>query len=169
MKLSVLGVVAFVSLSIFAQASTVLAGGAPPPRLPPPDTQQPQMTPQATPHVTATPVAEQEEFVMPSGNIGCTFTPAGGTPTYRPDDGGPELACDIIAPRYVRATLGRAGAATIDRKVGDPSCCSAGPVLDYGATWSGGPFSCVSERTGLSCRRDDGHAFVLSRASIAAD
>ncbi|NVD41511.1 hypothetical protein HT585_21825 [Ensifer sp. HO-A22] len=165
MKLSVVGVVAFVSLAILAFENTALAGGAPPPRLPPPDTQQPQSGPQAT----AVPVAEQEEFVMPSGNIGCIFTPAGGTATYQPADGGPELSCDIIAPRYVRATLARSGAATINREVGDPSCCSAAPVLEYGATWSGGPFSCISERTGLSCRRDDGHAFVLSRASISAN
>ncbi|MBP1875137.1 hypothetical protein J2Z19_004870 [Ensifer adhaerens] len=169
MKLSVVGVVAFVFLSIVAQATTALAGGAPPPRLPPPDTQQPQTTPQSTPQPTAIPAAEQEEFVMPSGNIGCIFTPAGGTATYQPVDGGPELSCDIIAPRYVRATLGRSGAATINREVGDPSCCSAAPVLEYGATWSGGPYSCTSERTGLSCRRDDGHAFVLSRASISAN
>ncbi len=169
MKLSVLGVVAFASLSILANAGTTLAGGAPPPRLPPPDTLQPQQTPQIAPQTMATPVAEQEQFVMPSGNIGCVYTPAGGTATYQPLDGGPELACDIIAPRYARATLGRSGAATIDRAVGDPSCCSAGPVLEYGATWSGGPYSCTSERTGLSCRRDDGHAFVLSRASISAN
>lgn len=169
MKLSVLGVVAFVSLSIMAQATSAVAGGAPPPRLPPPDASQPQATPQSTPQATVIPVAEQEEFVMPSGNIGCIYTPAGGTQTYQPADGGPELSCDIIAPRYVRATLGRAGAATINRAVGDPSCCSAGPVLEYGVTWSGGPFSCISERTGLSCRREDGHAFVLSRASISAN
>lgn len=165
MKLSMVGVVAFVSLSIMALENTALAGGAPPPRLPPPDTQQPQAVPQAT----TAPIGEQEEFMMPSGNISCIFTPAGGTATYQPDDGGPELSCDIIAPRYVRATLGRSGAATINREVGDPSCCSAGPVLDYGATWTGGPYSCTSERTGLSCRRDDGHAFVLSRASISAN
>ncbi len=169
MKLSVVGIVAFVSLSIMAEATAALAGGAPPPRLPPADTQQPQAIPQATPQSTVTPVGEQEEFVMPSGNIGCIFTPAGGTPTYQPVDGGPELSCDIIAPRYVRATLGRSGAAKINREVGDPSCCSAGPVLDYGATWTGGPYSCTSERTGLSCRRDDGYAFVLSRASISAN
>lgn len=160
MKLSVVGVLVFLSLSTMAQA-----GGAPAPRMPSPDTQQSQ----SVPLTTAAPTAEQEEFVMPSGNIGCIYTPAGGTATYQPDGGGPELACDIIAPRYVRATLRRAGAATINREVGDPSCCSAGPVLEYGATWSGGPFSCISERTGLSCRREDGHAFVLSRASISAN
>ena len=31
----------------------------------------------------------QINFVMPSQNVGCTYTPAGGTPTYRPFDGGP--------------------------------------------------------------------------------
>ncbi|HEV7319811.1 MAG TPA: hypothetical protein VGO04_14535 [Ensifer sp.] len=161
MKLLVAGVSIFLCLSTLAQA-----GGAPPPRLPSPEGQQQQ---QSLPETTAEPAGEQEMFMMPSGNIGCVYTPAGGTAVYRPADGGPELACDIVSPRYVRATLGRAGAATLDHAVGDPSCCSADTVLDYGQGWEQGPFSCVSERTGLSCRRDDGHSFLLSRAQVSAD
>jgi hypothetical protein len=45
-------------------------------------------------------------FVTPSGNIGCTYIPKGGTAMYTPDDGGPELGCDRIQPLYVR--LGKA-------------------------------------------------------------
>ncbi|OCO97993.1 MULTISPECIES: hypothetical protein [unclassified Ensifer] len=160
MKLLVAGVSFFLSLSTFA-----VAGGAPAPRMPAPEGQQQQ-------NLFETPVrpaGEQESFIMPSGNIGCVYTPAGGTAVYQPQDGGPELACDIVSPRYVRATLGRAGAAMLNHAIGDPSCCSAGQVLDYGQTWSQGPFSCRSERTGLSCRRDDGHGFVLSRAQVSAD
>jgi hypothetical protein len=41
-------------------------------------------------------------FVTPSGNIGCTYIPKGGTAMYTPDDGGPELGCDRIQPLYVR-------------------------------------------------------------------
>lgn len=160
MKLLVVGVSIFLSLSTLAAA-----GGAPPPRMPSAEGQQQQ----GLPETAAQPVGEQEMFMMPSGNIGCVYTPAGGTAVYQPQDGGPELACDIVAPRYVRATLGRAGAATLNHAVGDPSCCSADTVLDYGQGWAQGPFSCVSERTGLSCRRQDGHGFVLSRAQVSAD
>ena len=160
MKLLVVGVSLFLSLSTLAQA-----GGAPPPRMPSPEGQQQQSQPEPT----VGPAGVQEIFVMPSGNIGCVYTPAGGTPVYQPADGGPELACDIVAPRYVRATLGRTGAATLNHAVGDPSCCSSGPVLDYGQSWARGPFSCASQRTGLSCRRDDGHSFLLSRAQVSAD
>lgn len=159
MKLLVVGVSLFLSLSTLVEA-----GGAPAPRMPSPEGQQ-----QNPPETTVRPAGEQEMFVMPSGNIGCVYTPAGGTAVYQPEDGGPELACDIVAPRYVRATLGRSGVAAINRAVGDPSCCSAGQVLDYGETWSRGPFSCLSQRTGLSCRRDDGHGFRLSRARVSAD
>lgn len=33
-------------------------------------------------------------FSMPSGNVECIFTPAGGSNVYKPADGGPELSCD---------------------------------------------------------------------------
>ncbi|OJF91443.1 hypothetical protein AX760_23500 [Pararhizobium antarcticum] len=111
----------------------------------------------------------QEGFVLPSGNIGCIYTPEGGTSVYRPQDGGPELACDRVEPRYVRATLSADGPATLDKNVGDPSCCSVAPVLDYGETWRQGPFSCTSTRTGLTCDRGDGHTFFLSRRRIEAN
>jgi hypothetical protein len=37
------------------------------------------------------------------------------------------------------------------------------PVLAYGRTWKRGPFTCVSRRTGLTCRNAGGHGFALSR------
>ena len=52
----------------------------------------------------------QVEFNTPSGNIGCIYTPAGGTPVYETTDGDAELQCDRIEPNYVRAFVG-AGAA----------------------------------------------------------
>ena len=107
--------------------------------------------------------------MLPSGNIGCVYTPQGGTDVYRPVDGGPELSCDRVEPRYVRATLAASGAAMLLNEVSDRGCCSAGPVLDYGETWAAGPFSCLSTRTGLSCARNDGHSFFLSRRRIDAN
>lgn len=111
----------------------------------------------------------QEEFVLPSGNIGCTYTPAGGTDVYMPADGGPELFCDRIEPQYVRIILGRSGRAVLLRDAGDQGCCVASPVLDYGSVWRAGPFTCRSQRTGLSCERGDGHSLFLSRRRISAD
>ena len=151
-------------LAVFSMISTVLAQGAPPPRLP---AAEGGKTPVTVPETKT--VGRQEGFVLPSGNIGCIYTPEGGTDVYQPADGGPELACDRVEPRYVRASLSRKGAARLAHDVGDPSCCSAGPVLDYGQTWSAGPFSCLSTRTGLSCERNDGHSFFLSRKRLAAN
>jgi hypothetical protein len=105
------------------------------------------------------------EFMMPSQNIGCVFVPEGGTAVYEPRDGGPELACDRVEPRYVSVVLGPAGAPIMIEEPGEAPCCS-GPVLDYGNTWSEGPFTCTSARTGLTCQRDDGAGFSLSRARI---
>lgn len=150
-------------LAVFSMTTQVLADGAPPPRLPSAEGDKIVTVPETKSH------GLQEEFVLPSGNIGCVYTPQGGTEVYQPADGGPELSCDRVEPRYVRATLSSAGAATLFNDVGDQSCCSAGPVLDYGQTWSAGPFSCLSTRTGLSCERSDGHSFFLSRKRLDAN
>lgn len=151
-------------LAVLSMTHQVFADGAPPPRLP---TVEGDKTPVTVPETKT--FGRQEEFVLPSGNIGCIYTPEGGTQVYQPADGGPELACDRVEPHYVRATLSRKGAATLAKNVGDPSCCSAGPVLDYGQTWTAGPFSCLSTRTGLSCERNDGHSFFLSRKRLVAN
>src|SRR5579862_4910497 len=107
-------------------------------------------------------------FVMPSGNIACIFTPAGGSSVYVPADGGPELSCDRAAPSYLRFTLAASGPATVVSNVGDPSCCGGSNTFAYGLTWWAAPFSCTSSSTGLSCRRADGHGFFISKAKVQA-
>ncbi len=102
-------------------------------------------------------------FAAPSGNIGCTYVPEGGTDVYVPQDGGPELQCDRVEPVYLRLFLYKSGGAEQFTNVGDASCCSADNVLDYGNTWKKGAFTCISERTGLTCTRGDGHGFFISR------
>ena len=111
--------------------------------------------------------AEQIEFVLPSGNIGCIYTPKGGVPNYHPVDGGPELSCDRVEPEYVRIILGPTGNAVLHKNVGDASCCSAEPVLAYGKRWKAGPFRCKSSTSGLDCRRG-AHGFFMSRARLEA-
>jgi hypothetical protein len=107
----------------------------------------------------------QIEFSLPSGNIGCVYTPEGGTDTYEPAGGGPELSCDRVAPSYVRVILGPEGKARRYNDVGDASCCGGG-TFAYGKTWDMGPFQCKSAETGLTCRRHDGRGFTMSRKSI---
>lgn len=166
MKIPTMVALAFVCLTTLAWAQ-----GAPPPRMP---TAEGSSSEKATAPETTEVVPEakvygrQQQFVLPSGNIGCVYTPEGGTATYQPADGGPELFCDRVEPHYIRAILMKSGRAQVFDSVGDQSCCSAGPILDYDATWVAGPFSCVSTQTGLSCARDDGHSFFLSRRRVDA-
>ncbi|WP_275784914.1 hypothetical protein [Pararhizobium gei] len=152
-------------IAFLSAASSAVADGAPPPRTPTADGGKVTTVPE-----TATKsYGRQREFVLPSGNIGCVYTPRGGVAHYQPADGGPELSCDRVEPRYIRATLAAHGPAMLLKDVGDQGCCASGPVLDYGETWTAGPFSCLSGRTGLSCNRADGHSFFLSRKRISAD
>jgi hypothetical protein len=107
----------------------------------------------------------QSEFVMPSNNVGCIYTPAGGTDTYQTADGLAELSCDRVEPSYVRVILGSAGKPKKYTNVGDASCCSTSSVLAYGEVWQQGPFTCYSEITGLVCNRGS-HGFSMSRKAI---
>jgi hypothetical protein len=119
------------------------------------------------PNVVTFPAASngQITFVTPSRNIGCTYTPAGGTPVYKPFDGGPELSCDRIKPKYVRLVLTPKMLHRFD-DVGDQDCCGVENVFAYGARWSQGPFSCESAESGLTCRLADGRGFSISTAAI---
>lgn len=111
--------------------------------------------------------AGQVEFVLPSGNIGCIYTPKGGTDVYQPVNGGPELSCDRVEPKYVRIILGPTGKAVLHKNVGDASCCSAGPVLSYGKPWKAGPFTCKASKSGLDCKRGK-NGFFMSRSRLKA-
>jgi len=105
-------------------------------------------------------------FLTPSNNIACIYTPQGGSATYVPEDGGPELQCDRAEPTYLRFILGRQGKAKELSDVGDQGCCAGTNTLQYGSTWSVAPFSCVSATTGLTCTRGDGHGFFISKAKV---
>ncbi len=104
-------------------------------------------------------------FSMPSGNVDCVFTPAGGSKVYQPLDGGPELSCDRRDPSYVNLTMTPKRVARTNNP-GEQSCCSVDNPLPYGKTWAKDGFTCESAQTGLTCRRSDGHGFSISRAAI---
>ncbi|HEX8906675.1 MAG TPA: DUF6636 domain-containing protein, partial [Longimicrobiaceae bacterium] len=38
-----------------------------------------------------------------------------------------------------------------------------GRVLGYGSTWRRGPFTCLVEASGVTCRNRQGHGFTVSR------
>ena len=107
-------------------------------------------------------------FLMPSNNVECIYTPLGGGANYVPEDGGPELSCDRMAPTYLRFTLGAHGPAQLIKDVGDQSCCGGTNYFAYGTSWRVAPFTCESTASGLSCERDDGHGFFISKAHVKA-
>lgn len=106
----------------------------------------------------------QITWVMPSGNIGCIYTPRGGTDTYQPAGGGPEISCDRIAPSYVNITLGYDGPAVLTENPGEQGCCGGDNVFAYGNTVKLEGFMCSSSDAGLICETPDKkHGLCLSR------
>ncbi|WP_245464679.1 MULTISPECIES: hypothetical protein [unclassified Mesorhizobium] len=108
----------------------------------------------------------QIEFNTPSGNIGCIYTPKGGTSTYQPQDGGPELSCSRVEPSYVTVILGPKGAATLIKNPGEQGCCGDVTRLGYGNSWSKGSFTCLSSKKGLTCTSSGGHGFFISKGTV---
>lgn len=110
----------------------------------------------------------QVSFVMPSNNVDCIYTPKGGTPTYTPANGGPELSCDRAEPTYVNVRLGQGAPAEVTPDPGEQPCCSGTNTFAYGNTATlGTAFICASGKTGLVCQTaDKQHGFTISRAKI---
>jgi len=120
--------------------------------------------PAAPPANISTPSAPgvSTEFMAPSGNIACVYTPAGGTAVYQTADGRAELKCDRSEPEYVRIVLPENGPARIE-PTDERGCCS-GETTQYGQDWSAGPFSCDVTESGLICVNREQHGFTLSRS-----
>jgi hypothetical protein len=108
------------------------------------------------------------KFSTPSANVECTYV-AKATANYTPRDGAPELSCDRANPKYVRVTIGGKDEALkrVDNPPDQP-CCGADHILAYGQKWTGGPFTCESEKTGLTCRGPKGRGFFLGLKAIRA-
>ena len=103
------------------------------------------------------------EFTMPSGNIGCFYTPAGGTDIYETSDGGAELSCDRVEPSLCARDAGRSGQGrTLSPMWAMLPAAGRTTYFEYGEVWSEGPFSCISSTTGLTCTRGT-HGFSMSR------
>ncbi len=109
----------------------------------------------------------QISFVMPSGNIGCLYTPEGGTDVYEPADGGPELICERIEPSYRTVILTPWDAPTVLKNPDEQACCGGDNVFKYGNTTVLDGFVCASSSAGLRCRTEDGeHGFSMARAGV---
>ena len=111
---------------------------------------------------------DQVTFVMPSNNVDCVYTPLGGSPTYVPENGGPELSCDRASPVYTNVRLIPGAPAAVTPNPGEQPCCSGTNTFAYGNTINlGDDFLCSSLTTGLVCETaDKRHGFTISRAKI---
>ncbi|MDQ5820312.1 MAG: hypothetical protein M3540_02615 [Actinomycetota bacterium] len=107
-------------------------------------------------------------FRLPSGNIGCIYADASITGRaflrcdtrfgLRPE---PRARCEqdwtgIVFPAASKPRPQCAGDTALD---------SRARVIPYGGRWVGGGYICTSSRTGLRCKRRNGHGFFLSRTS----
>ena len=108
----------------------------------------------------------QIEFTMPSGNVGCIYTPEGGTDVYEPMGGGPELSCDRVEPAYVRVTMGPAGKPKRYNNVGDASCCGSRTTSSIMARCGDTMDSAACRRRPASICKRGGHGFSMSRKAI---
>lgn len=106
-------------------------------------------------------------FNLPSGNLGCTYIPPGGTPVYATATGGAELHCTRVEPSYRVVVMdGHLGGHRAFAPGEVPGLPIAG-VLPYGAFWQRGPFTCLSARAGLICTNGSGAGLRMARAEVA--
>ena len=102
-------------------------------------------------------LASGGEFRTPSSNIECYY------------EAGPKtLVCIRYKPDVQSVFLfvdeePNVGPPETDSTSADPKL----PVLDYGRTWARGPVSCISEKSGLTCKSGK-HGFSMSRAAVKA-
>jgi hypothetical protein len=110
-------------------------------------------------------------FKTPSDNVHCQVEDWGGGSVY--------LRCDMseiqgrVPPRPRDCDLDWGGAFSVSRdKRRAQRICHGDTVRDerlqtlaYGSTWRKAGFTCVSERSGLTCSNRFGSGFRLSRSS----
>jgi len=134
--------------------------------------------------IAASPVAADSSTAVrsgylrtPSGSVYCDYLYGGATKAYRyvrcgfrgslvPPEPKPRGGCRVVDYVGNRVVLHQTGRGTTEPCAGD-----AGPFADpqaartvpLGKTWHGGPFSCTSSKTGMTCRNSGGHGFFLAR------
>ena len=105
-----------------------------------------------------TPDPVKTGFAVPSRNMVCNAGP------YR---GGNVLACTVFSEASARGqkiwskqSRGRVSVGFLQS-----NAATELPLLRYGRSWTWKGFGCTSRRTGLTCKNQSGHGFVLSRQS----
>jgi len=103
-----------------------------------------------------TPDPVQTGFVVPSGNMACNGGP------YR---GGHVLACTVFSTASARGqklwSMRPTGRVSVGFLMSNAA--TDFPTLRYGRAWNWLGIRCTSRRSGLTCRNQSGHGFVLSR------
>ena len=104
-------------------------------------------------------------FLSPSGNISCEVDEAAPPGTQ---GSAPLAYCQSVSPpQSVR--LDSDGSLTPCAGV---SCLGNPPqdalTLAYGQTARHGPFSCLSQTSGITCKAPSGQGFTISRSGITA-
>lgn len=108
-------------------------------------------------------------FKSPSGNIACMYSADEGVVALRCDIGEtsnaqpkPPADCDLDwGNAFEMLAKSRHGQRICH---GDTVLDPGLPVLDYGRTFTRGPFACKSDRSGVTCSNAHGAGFSLSRA-----
>lgn len=99
-------------------------------------------------------------FHSPSGNISCEID-------YRRGQDNPDSAYCVSADPPQHVSMNPDGVLEVCKGV---SCMSNGPTdaftLNYGRTTGLGPFTCLSEVSGMICTVDSGKGFTISRSGI---
>jgi hypothetical protein len=106
------------------------------------------------------------DFIMPSGNVGCRFIPAGGTAVYHTATGQEELHCIRLEPTTTVVILQPVNGGHQPIASTEVPELPMASVLPYGAFWQAGAFVCVAARSGLVCVNGTGAGLRMSRAGV---
>jgi hypothetical protein len=132
---------------------------APPPPTTPPAAPAPPPAPQAAPDSRFCPWSSQCNFLSPSHNISCEID-------YKFHGAPDAVFCYSITPPQ-SVTMYPGGAFT--PCPGENCLANAAqntPTLEYGQTIGLGPFSCLSETSGVTCSVASGRGFSISSSGI---
>lgn len=107
-------------------------------------------------------------FKAPSGNISCALMSGDWTGarcdifSMMPSFARPPADCDLDWGHAFEVSVAGAGYPVC---AGDTVAAPEAFVLDYGKSISLGGVTCLSQKTGMTCRNGEGHGFSLARAA----
>lgn len=106
------------------------------------------------------------DFIMPSGNVGCRYIPAGGTSVYHTANGHEELHCIRLEPTTTVVILQHVNGGHQPIASSEVPELPMASVLPYGAFWQAGAFVCVAAQSGLMCVNGTGAGMQMSRSAV---